>query len=292
MITIFTTPKPFHGHNGVIQENAIKSWRSIIPECEVVILGKGHGVKDIASKYGCKYQENVVCSEDGTPLVNSLFFEAERLSSNHVMCYANCDIMFTSALVKAVQLVIGSGRQKFLIIGQRHNADIDFEWGFDSQWETKLNNYVINNGTLNCDRGMDYFIYPKGLIKNIPDLIVGRAWWDNWMLYNAKLNFIPIIDGTGMVMAVHQNHDYAHCRGGHQAAYHDGAEVKSNVAIMADGYVVMRTKDAFWVIRDGEIKFAFDRLSYHLSQLTKIWPCFRRMRKVLRKIMGYRKGIQ
>ena len=31
MITFFTTPKPFLGHIGIIQRNAIESWKRRIP---------------------------------------------------------------------------------------------------------------------------------------------------------------------------------------------------------------------------------------------------------------------
>lgn len=290
MITIFTTPKPFLGHNGIIQENAIKSWKRLVPACEVILLGKGHGIAEAARKYGCKYFEGVACTEYGTPFVHSLFLEAESLSSHPIMCYANCDIIFTNALNKAVQLVCG--RNKFLIVGQRYNVDIDFEWDFDDpEWEARLTDYIGKYGVLNTPRGIDFFVFPKGAIKNIPDLVIGRAWWDNWMIYNARLNFIPVIDATDLILAVHQNHDYSHYKGGHNAAYYDGAEVKNNISIMNDGYVVLTIKDAIWVISNGEVKFAFDRLGYHLRQFTKIWPWLRGIRKTLRKFLGPNKAL-
>ena len=281
MITIFTTPKPFIGHNGIIQENAIKSWKRLVPECEVILLGKGHGIAEVAQKYGCDHFESVSCTEYGTPLVNSLFYEAERLSTKSIMCYANCDIMFTNELIKATKIACNS-KKKFLLVGQRHNVDINFEWDFDHpQWEKNLTNYVVKYGVLNGLRGIDYFIFPKGLIKNIPDLVIGRAWWDNWMLYNARLNCIPTIDGTEMILAVHQNHNYSHLKRGLQEAYNDGPEVQTNISIMADGYVVMKIWDAVWIIRNGNVQIAFDRFGYHLRQFTKIWPWLRWLRKII-----------
>jgi hypothetical protein len=43
MITIFATPKPFVGPIKIIQDNAIESWKRLIPECEVILLGKDSG---------------------------------------------------------------------------------------------------------------------------------------------------------------------------------------------------------------------------------------------------------
>jgi len=34
--------------------------------------------------------------------------------------------------------------------------------------------------------------------------------WDNWLIYGARANGFPVIDLSGVVLAVHQNHDYAH----------------------------------------------------------------------------------
>jgi hypothetical protein len=43
MITFFTTPKPFCGHIGVIQRNAIESWKRIRPSVEVIPFGDEEG---------------------------------------------------------------------------------------------------------------------------------------------------------------------------------------------------------------------------------------------------------
>ena len=39
MLTIFSTPKPFRGHIGVIQRNAIESWKRIHPDVEIILFG-------------------------------------------------------------------------------------------------------------------------------------------------------------------------------------------------------------------------------------------------------------
>ncbi len=39
---------------------------------------------------------------------------------------------------------------------------------------------------------------------------IGRAGWDNWMIYKAREEGWAVIDCTPSIMIVHQNHDYAH----------------------------------------------------------------------------------
>lgn len=271
MLTIFATPKPFIGHNKIIQENAIQSWKRLVPECEVILLGKDFGTAEAANQFGCRYIADVTCNELGTPLVNSLFCEAEKIAVNSIMCYVNCDIMFTNTLMAAIALL--AGRRKYLLVGQRYNLDINSSWDFTyPEWEHALMAHTVSNGELNPPGGIDYFIFPKGQFGNIPDLAVGRAWWDNWMIYNSKRSFIPVIDGTRMVLAVHQNHDYSHCKGGLQEAYHDGPEVQNNLSYVKGGEIRMTIEDAEWIADNGKIKFACNRLRHHIYYLPFIFP--------------------
>ena len=48
MFTFFTTAKPFRGHNGIIQRNALKSWMLLHPDAEVILFGDEEGVAGTA----------------------------------------------------------------------------------------------------------------------------------------------------------------------------------------------------------------------------------------------------
>ena len=61
---------------------------------------------------------------------------------------------------------------------------------------------------------MDYFAFPRGVYTNLPPFVVGRARWDNWMIYSSRRRGIPVVEGTHDILAVHQNHDYSHLAGG------------------------------------------------------------------------------
>jgi hypothetical protein len=43
---------------------------------------------------------------------------------------------------------------------------------------------------------------------DMPPLIVGYCYWDNWMIWSALRSGIPVLDGTSFVMPIHQNHGY------------------------------------------------------------------------------------
>jgi hypothetical protein len=48
MLTLFTTAKPFEGHSGVIQRNALKSWKLLHPDIEIILFGDDAGGAELA----------------------------------------------------------------------------------------------------------------------------------------------------------------------------------------------------------------------------------------------------
>jgi hypothetical protein len=62
----------------------------------------------------------------------------------------------------------------------------------------------------------------------MPDFAIGRAGWDNWMIYHACQQGWPVIDATSSVMIVHQDHDYSHLPDG--KAHYDQEESQQNMA--------------------------------------------------------------
>ncbi|NBC18953.1 MAG: hypothetical protein GVY18_16755, partial [Bacteroidetes bacterium] len=52
MLTLFTIPKPFAGHIGVIQRNALESWRRLDSDVEIILCGDDAGVAKTADALG------------------------------------------------------------------------------------------------------------------------------------------------------------------------------------------------------------------------------------------------
>src|SRR6266478_7411323 len=105
MITFFTTAKPFTGHNGVIQRNALKSWTLVAPGAEVILFGDEEGAAETASTLEIIHVaevERVVLkaglagtnpvTRQGPKVLRSFFDAAQRLAQHDVLCYVNCDI--------------------------------------------------------------------------------------------------------------------------------------------------------------------------------------------------------
>jgi hypothetical protein len=209
MLTIFTIPKPFEGHNGIIQVNAIKSWTLLRPACEIILCGDAPGVKETAAEFGVKSLSDIAQNEYGTPLVNSAFTKVANIAKFPILCFVNTDIIFFDSLIKGIQRI---PFVKFLVVGRRTNVDITKKLDFNNpKWNSELIELANKSGKIAGSSWIDYFVFiMDARLEVIPPFAVGRPKWDNWFIYNTKKLRIPIIDMTHVNQAIHQNHDYSH----------------------------------------------------------------------------------
>ena len=229
MLTIFAAPKPFYGHIGVIQTNAIRSWLLLRPECEVILFGDEEGMAEVATEFGIRHVADIECSEYGTPLVSSMFSIAQDIATYQLMCYVNADIILMNDFLPAIsQIKVPS----FLLIGRRWDIDLEKPLDFSSPgWEAQLRQHLAEAGRRHGSSGLDYFVSPRGLYDDIPPFAIGRPGWDNWMVYQARSLKVPVIDATEVITAIHQNHDYSHHPEG-RAGVWEGPERKRNIELM------------------------------------------------------------
>ena len=110
MLTLFTIPKAFQGHTGIIQRNAIKSWTLLDPGCQVILVGDDDGTDKAAEELNVRHISDVKRNEFGTPLLNHSFQLAEAEAAFPLICHVNADIILMSDFIEAVQRVKG---QKF-----------------------------------------------------------------------------------------------------------------------------------------------------------------------------------
>ena len=184
MLTIFGIPKPFQDHHiNIIQRNAIKSWALLEPRPEIILLGDENGTVEFCEEFGIQHIPRVERNEYGTPLINSVFSQAEKAATYTLMCYVNADIILVSDLTAAVKMV---KFPMFLMGGRRWDLDIKEMIDFNVDWKRSLYENIKREGRRHGCGGIDYFVFPRGLPHNVPAFAVGRPHWDNWLLYNVR----------------------------------------------------------------------------------------------------------
>lgn len=297
-ITIFTAPKAFSDpHINIIQRNAIQSWKDLGPRAEVLLIGDEEGMKEAAADLGVRHLPDVKRNEMRTPLVSSIFSLAREAASHEVMIYLNADIM----LLPEVFLVIDAIRdleKDFLLVGRRWGLNIRNKIDFSTNWQAAIDKQLTESGKLDTMTAMDYFIFPRHLFREIPPFAIGRAGWDNWMIYHAVQQPWPVIDITISHRVVHQNHDYRHLPNG--MTHYDLEESRQNVSLAGGMRTTFDLLDVPLYLCDGRIKKKKITLSRFLRKLERIiipaeqkgwrWQITRLLRKTRRRISKVRRS--
>jgi hypothetical protein len=213
----------------------------------------------------------VLKSEVGSPRLDSAFAKVRQFRPGGLECFVNSDIVLTKDLLAAVDAV--STFPRFLLVGQ--SRDLSLTDGELDDPE-RLRQRALREARLRGPAAIDWFVFPSGLFDPLPPFVVGRAGFDNWMIWKAR-QLGPVIDATDAVVAIHQPHDYAHLTGGKDQAYY-GEEAMRNVALGGG-------KAHTYTLHDASHKMRAD-LSIHRNLGSIL-----RTRETVRKI-GWKLGLR
>lgn len=251
ILTLFTCPKPFtNPHIAIIQRNALQSWKNLSDEVEIVLLGEEEGLAEVSKELGLVHLPEIKRNDQNTPLVSSLFEEARKLNQSPLLAYVNADIVLFPDFVESAQKLLAQ-TDKFLMVGQRWDLEITQPLTFSEGWQSSLRNLAKEKGNLHKPMGSDYFVYPRQCFEKIPEFAIGRAGWDNWMIYEARQQGWATVDATADVLIVHQNHDYHHLPGGQ--AHYRLPESNENIRLGGGTRHIFHLRDANLQLKNGKI---------------------------------------
>lgn len=243
MLTLFSTCKPFHGHIGVIQRNALKSWSLLHPDIEIILFGDDEGVADVARELRIRHEPHVERNEFGLKRLDYMFSRAQGISRHDLLCYINCDIILTADFCSALERVKAT-HPEFLMVGRRWDTDIlepiDFS---EPDWAAEARRRAVTENRQRDAWYIDYFCFSRGLFgPDIPPLVVGRVYWDNWTIWKALDSKKAVVDASRAVVAIHQNHDYQYHPRGVEGVWSD--EQAQRNFVLAGGFAHLRRIDS------------------------------------------------
>ncbi len=207
MLTIFSIPKNFTGETRVIQDNAIGSWKRFSPACEIILIGDDPGVAEAAIRHGVRHEPSITRNEFGTPILADVFSRMNTLAQFPILALVNADILLLGDFLPAVDTVARS-RTKFVVVASRFNSRIVQPLSFDRGWDTEMGRRARAENRMYPAAGSDVFVYPRGLFGAVPPFAIGRGYWDNWLMYEARRMGADLIDVTAAATIVHQIHTY------------------------------------------------------------------------------------
>ena len=244
MLTLFTTAKPFRGHSGIIQRNALQSWKALDRDVEIILFGDDEGAAEAAEEFGLRHEPHVERNAWGTKRLDYMFARAQAIARSEILCYINCDIILMQDFWRAVERVRAM-RREFLMVGRRWDTDVTEPLAFAradgqvSDWQAELRSLTLRCGRQCKAEWIDYFAFSRGLYgPDMPPFVL-RVFWDNWLVWKALDAGKLVIDASRAVMAVHQNHHYSYHPQG-KAGVWSGEEAGLN-GQLAGGWRHLRT---------------------------------------------------
>lgn len=251
-LAFFTAPKPFKDpHIRMIQRNAIQSWKALGEDVEVWLVGDEEGVEEEARELNVGYIPDVLRNSSGTPRIDSIFNLVREKSSAEVLCYVNADILVFPDMLETLDR-IRAQVDRYLIIGRRWDAVVTEPLKIEEGWHKDFQAKTLASAKLHRAAGSDYFIFPRTEFTVIPAFAVGRAGWDNWMIYKGRREHMAVIDATDTIKVIHQNHDFSHLPSG--KIHRMQPESAENMELAGGRYTVFTIHDSNYQMSGGELK--------------------------------------
>jgi hypothetical protein len=250
MFTIFSCPKDFTSLFGIIQRNAINSWLKLDPKPYIILFGIEN--EDIKNEFN---DENIIflpineINEYKTPYINRIFESAIKHSPSDTLCYVNSDIILFNDFPKTIENLIS--HKKYFGVGNRYNVEINHLINFSDGSFDKRNYLVEEN--IDIYTGSDYFIFNKHALKDIPQFLIGRTCWDNWLMYNAVKDNLNLIDCSAEISCIHQKHDYSHIKTS-KSKHYKGVERDFNFKSLGGIGKLYTILDAKYYFFNGALK--------------------------------------
>ncbi len=208
-LTLCSIPKPFTGIYAALQHNALQNWIQRVPPHCIFLFGDDEGVAEAAAQYGCRHFPCQV-NDWGTPLLSDVFSRAAAAANTPLLAFINADILLGETLDVAMnKLSWVMFPQGFLGVARRWNLEMPLSIDMsDPNSFRLLQDQAFAANDLYPPVGMDLFVFPKGFFADMPPFSIGwpGAKYDNWMLWYARSQKLPVVDMTAGVTLIHQNH--------------------------------------------------------------------------------------
>ena len=211
LITLFTTFK-YSAEKNITFRNTIRNWGLLAPVVRPVLYHAGGEafLSEFARKHGWSVYVYPRVSKSGVPILRSMFHHVKNLTfTNKTLFYgyANADILFDRSLLASLEALKREherdGLKNMFVIGRRINYRLRRD---QELFNLASVSQSARSGALFTEYAQDYFITTHSGFDwdSIPDFVVGRVGYDNWLVATAFKRNMTVIDVTATLTALHQ----------------------------------------------------------------------------------------
>ena len=205
IITLFTTFNS-NATPSAIHQEVIRRWGLLQPRVRLVLfISSEADVSGLPDNLlaGWTVRDTLRMSIGGMPVLRRMFKDVMQDEMLHAPLYgyANADIVFTENFTESLLVILDYCLHKMLLVGRRKNYVIPPNWNpSEDKWVNE--SFYMHDYDAYAE---DYFITTKDSFNwdAIPDFVVGRAGFDNWLVATAIKAEVPVIDASGAITAIH-----------------------------------------------------------------------------------------
>ncbi|XP_052093433.1 uncharacterized protein LOC127729623 [Mytilus californianus] len=196
----------------VVHNNTKRNWPSLGRNVKSVLFTNSPQLEEEFTEAGWDVLPVEYVSQSGTPILKFMYMAVTKRYNASFIGFANSDILFTNELTENLQFLKNNSRFNYthtMATGRRTdvaNVSTEEAGSFKS-----LIHVSKKRGILFRSDAEDYFFtdpsYPWDVL---PDLVIGRVAYDNFLLLHARMLNFSTIDFSKTVRAIHQVVDKGH----------------------------------------------------------------------------------
>lgn len=288
---LFSSPKPRRADTEAVQISAFRSWRRIFPNARILLFGEGATWESFAREQALELAGALPLGAEGGEVIRFLFEKVSGLAGDGLAMYLNSDILLDSSALTAVASLeslpapwVASARRCCLTQWTGPALKQEADW-------QEFYRRACEEGVWGEACAMDMFLFRGLSFETMPPFLIGHRGWDNWMIYHARSQKIPVLDISRAMRVIHCDHDYAYAQGSRDFTQRPQAREDHNLHLLGGEAKLFHLGHATHELRSGSLN---PRKGWALKQRNlELWRLqhpgqewwFRPLRSLLRPLV-------
>ena len=208
LLVLFTTMQMTPGKEP-LYENTLRLWPQLKPAVLPVLL-----ISDLSTKWQQKARNygwdimQLKHTFGNLPIIKHMWLNVMEKYNGSFYAYANADVLFDESLVLTLQMLHDANfiKKSPFIIGRRTNYFVNPKEKFHDLKDLRIAMSKPSAELFIMD-AQDYFITTRNGFpwSRIPDFVIARVGYDNWLVSYALSQYHFVIDATSTVTCLHQS---------------------------------------------------------------------------------------
>jgi len=192
--------------------------------------------------------------ESGGEIIRSMFWEATKQASGKTFLYLNSDILLDDS---AGQVLAAIQEMEPPWLGSARRWCVP-QWageppGGEAEWKN-LFARARREGRWGQACALDIFLFRGLSFAEMPPFRIGHRGWDNWMIFHARAQGIPVIDVSQELRVIHCDHDYSYAQGNSAPGRRDGPLEDANLRLLGGEEKLFHLGHATHELWDGAVR--------------------------------------